>query len=83
MREGDVVVLPLKTQRPKVALGYITGPYQYRQVEGSWETSEQVGNDGDPLLESCLVKAWSWAIQQLIQRFLGTTRAPSIGFAGK
>ena len=36
MREGDVVVLPLKTQRPKVALGHIIGPYKYGEVEGSW-----------------------------------------------
>ena len=36
MREGDVVVLPLKTQRPKVALGRIIGPYKYGEVEGSW-----------------------------------------------
>ena len=42
MREGDVVVLPLKTLRPKVALGRITGPYKYGQVEGSWYHTRSV-----------------------------------------
>ena len=42
MREGDVVVLPLKTQRPKVALGRITGPYKYGEVEGSWYHTRSV-----------------------------------------
>ena len=36
MRVDDVIVLPLKSQRPNVALGRITGPYKYRQVEESW-----------------------------------------------
>ena len=42
MREGDVVVLPLMTQRPLVALGHIRGPYEYRQVEGSWYHTHKV-----------------------------------------
>ena len=42
MREGDVVVLPLKTQRPKVALGRIIGPYKYGEVEGSWYHTRSV-----------------------------------------
>ena len=42
MKEGDVVVLPLKTQRPRVALGRITGPYKYGQVEGSWYHTRDV-----------------------------------------
>ena len=35
MDEGDVVVLPLKTQRPKVALGRISGPYKHGEVDGT------------------------------------------------
>ena len=34
IQEGDVVVLPLKTRPGLVALGRITGPYVYREVEG-------------------------------------------------
>ncbi len=34
MGEGDIVVLPLKTQRGRVAIGRITGPYTYREVGG-------------------------------------------------
>ena len=36
MTEGDVVVLPLMTRRPLVALGSVRGPYRYRQVAGDW-----------------------------------------------
>ena len=36
MKEGDVVLLPLVTQRHKAALGRITGPYKYGQVQGRW-----------------------------------------------
>lgn len=32
--EGDIVVLPLKTRPGLVALGHITGPYVYREVDG-------------------------------------------------
>ena len=42
MREGDVVVLPLKTLRQKVALGRIIGPYKYGEVEGSWYHTRSV-----------------------------------------
>ena len=34
MGEGDIVVLPLKSQRGRVAIGRITGPYTYREVGG-------------------------------------------------
>ena len=43
MQEGDVVVLPLKTQRPQVALGRITGPYKHGEIEGSWYHTRSVG----------------------------------------
>ena len=43
MQEGDVVVLPLKTQRPQVALGRITGSYKYGEIEGSWYHTRSVG----------------------------------------
>ncbi len=35
MREGDIVVLPLKTRPGQVALGQIKGPYTYQEVEGT------------------------------------------------
>lgn len=35
MREGDIVALPLKTRPGRVALGRLTGPYNYLEVEGS------------------------------------------------
>ena len=34
MAEGDIVVLPMKTQEGQVALGRITGQYVYKEVEG-------------------------------------------------
>ncbi len=34
MREGDIVVLPLKTRPEQVALGRVTGPYVYQEVDG-------------------------------------------------
>ncbi len=34
IQEGDIVVLPLKTRPGEVALGRITGPYTYQEVEG-------------------------------------------------
>ena len=42
MREGDVVVLPLMTRRPLVALGRIRGPYKYRQIEDDWYHTREV-----------------------------------------
>ena len=42
MREGDVVVLPLMTRRPLVALGRIRGPYKYQQIEGDWYHTREV-----------------------------------------
>ncbi len=42
MREGDIVVLPLKAQHSLVALGRITGPYKYREVEGYWYHTREV-----------------------------------------
>ena len=35
IQEGDIVVLPLKTRAGLVALGRITGPYSYQEVEGA------------------------------------------------
>ena len=34
IQQGDVVILPLKTRHGLVALGHITGPYVYREIEG-------------------------------------------------
>ena len=34
IQEGNIVVLPLKTRPGQVALGRITGPYAYQEVEG-------------------------------------------------
>ena len=34
IHEGNIVVLPLKTRPGEVALGRITGPYTYQEVEG-------------------------------------------------
>ena len=34
IREGDIVALPLKTKLEQVALGRITGPYTYQEVDG-------------------------------------------------
>ena len=34
IQEGDIVVLPLKSRPGQVALGRITGPYAYQEVEG-------------------------------------------------
>ena len=34
IHEGNIVVLPLKTRLGEVALGRITGPYSYQEVEG-------------------------------------------------
>ncbi len=42
MREGDIVVLPMKTQSGRVALGRITGPYAYQEVSGDWFHTRQV-----------------------------------------
>ena len=42
MREGDVLVLPLMTRRPLVALGRVRGPYRYRQIEGDWYHTREV-----------------------------------------
>lgn len=34
MKKGDTVVLPLKTRAGRVAVGRVTGPYQYRDIAG-------------------------------------------------
>lgn len=34
IREGDTVVMPLKTRRGQIAIGRVTGPYRYQEVEG-------------------------------------------------
>jgi len=34
MKEGDIVVLPLKTASKTVALGRVSGPYNYREIDG-------------------------------------------------
>lgn len=35
MERGDVVVMPLKTRPGQIALGRVTGPYRYLQVDGA------------------------------------------------
>lgn len=42
MKEGDVVVLPLKTRRGTVALGEVTGSYEYRIVLGEGRHTRRV-----------------------------------------
>ena len=34
IREGDLIALPMKTQRGLVALGRVTGRYEYREIDG-------------------------------------------------
>ena len=34
MREGDIVVLPLKMRPGQIALGRVEGPYRYQEIEG-------------------------------------------------
>ena len=42
IRENDIVVLPLMTLRPFVALGRIAGPYKRRQLGGDWYHTRKV-----------------------------------------
>jgi restriction system protein len=42
MQEGDVVALPLKTRSGRVALGEVTGPYRYREVQGERRHTREV-----------------------------------------
>lgn len=35
IREGDVVVLPLKNRAGQIALGRVAGPYQFRTIDGT------------------------------------------------
>ena len=41
MKEGDLVVLPRK-QTSQIAIGRVTGPYQYRQVDGAFRHTRAV-----------------------------------------
>ena len=42
MQEGDIVALPLKTRPGQIALGRITGPYRYRDIDGVMRHTRQV-----------------------------------------
>ena len=42
IRIGDIVVLPLKTRPGQIALGRVTGPYEYRKVGDTFRHVRQV-----------------------------------------
>jgi restriction system protein len=39
---GDIVVLPLKSRPGQIALGHVSGPYEYRRVEGEFRHTRSV-----------------------------------------
>ena len=61
IKEGDIIVLPLKTRSRQIAIGRVQGPYKYREIDGTyfhtravkWERTNISRNDiGQDLLYS-------------------------------
>ena len=42
IQQGDIVALPLKTQPGKVAIGRVTGNYEYREIDGKERHTRKV-----------------------------------------
>ena len=54
IREGDLIALPMKTQRGLVALGRVTGPYKFRSVNGAKRHTRSVRWDATRIQKNLL-----------------------------